>query len=197
MCKSQQSQIHEDKLTEYIKQSSRKKMSVHHFCIGLCLWLCIGLIGCGTTPKTGITHPQKNSLSSTEKQRNHKKQQSDHKLNHISQHEAKLEFQEPLPADLSQSCVQAQTKLYQKAMKSTQEYTQVFMHEIGKLKLHFQGFQLSTRRSQMMIFFGNGLIKRLSMIETISDCLPLYTQYLKDREQIFQTVEKSIKAQNH
>lgn len=92
--------------------------------------------------------------------------------------------------ELNPICTPTQISLFKKATASTKEYAEVFLSEVSKMEQHFQGMQLSMRRSHMMIFFGDGLIKRLTMIEDIADCLPLYKQYLNDRQAIFNQVER-------
>ena len=98
-------------------------------------------------------------------------------------------FIDELP-ELNPICTPAQISLFNKAIASTKEYSEVFLSEVSKMEQHFQGFQLSMRRSHMMIFFGSGLIKRLTMIENIADCLPLYKRYLSDRQDLFNQVER-------
>ncbi|MAD61313.1 MAG: hypothetical protein CMH49_07370 [Myxococcales bacterium] len=157
--------------------------------------LCLFCLACGSSPKLNSLGGQSNVIES--KTQSHSPHvQSTPKTNIQPNSEQKTEFEETVPSRLNKTCVQAQTRLYKQAMQSTQEYTQVFMQEMNKLKLHFQGFQLSMRRSQMMIFFGNGLIKRLTMVETIADCLPLYKRYQQDRNHIFKTIEASNTAKS-
>ena len=149
--------------------------------------LCLSCLACGTSPKYNNSGDQSHD-SESKIQSGTADLQSSHIKTDLSSSRESKEFEE-FPSQLHKTCVQAQTKLYKKAMQSTQEYTQIFMQEMNKLKAHFQGFQLSMRRSQMMIFFGNGLIKRLTMVETIADCLPLYKRYQQDRDAIFRTIE--------
>ena len=107
----------------------------------------------------------------------------------------KLNTFNSLPS-LPPTCSTSQVSLYHKATQSTKEYTRVFLAEVSKMEQQFTGFQLGMRRSQMMIFFGNGLIKRLTMIENIADCLPLYKKYLVDRKTIFDLVERETHKVN-
>ena len=155
--------------------------------------LCLFCLACGSSPKLNRLGDQSNVIESKTQSPD---LQTTPETNILPSSQQNTEFEETVPSRLNKTCVQAQTRLYKQAMQSTQEYTQVFMQEMNKLKLHFQGFQLSMRRSQMMIFFGNGLIKRLTMVETIADCLPLYKRYQQDRNHIFKTIEASNTAKS-
>lgn len=162
--------------------------------------LLVGLsffcFACGSTSKLqeNLNPQTNNAQSATEKPNNDLRLSEMNKSTikgALQYKDSRQGFKEDLPSRLNKNCVKAQYRLYKQAMVSTQEYTQVFMQEMEKLKINFDGFQLSMRRSQMMIFFGNGLIKRLSMIETIADCVPLYKRYQKDRAALFNKIEIS------
>ena len=162
----------------------------------LLVGLCFFCLACGSTSnrQNSLNHQSHNVRPPTAKEsadlRSSEVNKSTMKGT-LQKTDSSNEYKEDLPSRLNKSCVKAQQRLYKQAMVSTQEYTQVFLQEMEKLKLHFNGFQLSMRRSQMMIFFGSGLVKRLSMIETIADCLPLYKRYQKDRATLFKKIEIS------
>lgn len=102
------------------------------------------------------------------------------------------QIDESILEKLDDKCTETQEDLYQRAMDSTQKFSEIFLSEVKQLDQRFEGFQLSARRSQMMIFFGDGLMKRLDMVEAIAGCSLLYKRYITERQQLFLKVEELI-----
>ena len=85
---------------------------------------------------------------------------------------------------------------YQKNSSHLSEYVDDFIGEISKISKLKGNFQLEIRRSQVMIAFGEDLIKRLGLLESSLDCAPLRDQYLVDRQMIFNKLEGLIQSQS-
>ena len=93
-------------------------------------------------------------------------------------------------------CDQQQINSYHKSADQLSEYVDNFISEISKISSLQGNFQLEIRRSQVMIAFGEDLIKRLGLLESSLDCAPLRDQYLVDRQMIFNKLEGLIQSQS-
>ena len=93
-------------------------------------------------------------------------------------------------------CDQQQINSYRKSAAQLSEYVDTFISEISKFSSRQENFQLAIRRSQVMIAFGEDLIKRLGILESILNCEPLHDQYLADRQMIFNKLEGLIRSQS-
>ena len=93
-------------------------------------------------------------------------------------------------------CNQQHLDLYQQDSSHLNEYVDDFIREISKINRLKVNFQLEIRRSQVMIAFGEDLIKRLDAIESSLTCEPLINRYLADRQVIFDKLEALISSQS-
>ena len=94
------------------------------------------------------------------------------------------------------ACNQGYLDLYQQDYSHLSEYVDDFIREISKINRLKVNFQLEIRRSQVMIAFGEDLIKRLDAIESGLTCEPLINRYLADRQVIFDKLEALINSQS-
>ena len=93
-------------------------------------------------------------------------------------------------------CDQQQVDFYRKSSTHLNEYVDNFINEIDKISVLKGNFQLEIRRSQFMIAFGEDLIRRLGLLESILSCDPLHDQYLADRQLLFNKLEGLIQSQS-
>lgn len=94
-------------------------------------------------------------------------------------------------------CDQREVISYQERSDHLGEYVDDFIREISKINRLRGDFQLEIRRSQVMIAFGEDLIRRLDSIESSLTCDALQKRYLSDREVIFNKLEGLIKSQSN
>ena len=94
-------------------------------------------------------------------------------------------------------CDQREVIFYQERSDHLGEYVDDFIREISKINRLRVDFQLEIRRSQVMIAFGEDLIRRLDSIESGLTCGTLQKRYLSDRRVIFNKLERLIKLQSH
>ena len=94
-------------------------------------------------------------------------------------------------------CDQREVVSYQERSDHLSEYVDDFIREISKINRLRGDFQLEIRRSQVMIAFGEDLIRRLDSIESNLTCDTLQKRYLLDRGVIFNKLEGLIKSQSH
>jgi hypothetical protein len=86
--------------------------------------------------------------------------------------------------------------MYQESSSHLDEYVDDFIREISKINRLKGNLQLEIRRSQVMIAFGEDLIRRLGILETSLTCGPLLARYLEDRQVIFNKLEGLIESQS-
>jgi hypothetical protein len=97
-------------------------------------------------------------------------------------------------------CVSQQLKLFEKSVSSISEYITEFIQGVEQLEIMRESARddpLGLRRSQMMIFFGDGLIKRLSLLKHLSACQELKQSFYQSRRRLYLQAEKLMLSDRH
>ena len=88
-------------------------------------------------------------------------------------------------------CSSDQTALFERGLASTSTYVEEFIKGMAQFDQmpRSEADPLGLRRSQMVIFFGDGFLKRVEMIKQLSRCETLSQRFVLERRALYLRAE--------
>lgn len=182
---------HESRLSHQARLSlsaprSRNALTLSLWAILGSLGCMLGSLGCGSAPHSRASEEVSSQAPSAETSPDRSSPLQ------VDQRSSRLSPKLPL-------CREAQVALYQQTSSQLTLYVERFIKEISRfnrINNVNQSLNMTLRRSEVMIAFGDDLLQRMRMIELISQCASLRPKYLRDRAALFNKLEVLIKSQS-